>query len=50
MPRSKNIKKENAQTKKYQLVMVQWNDAQSDASWSEVEDIEEWAIVTGKHY
>ena len=43
MSRSKNIKKENKHLKKYPLVMVQWNDAQSDAEWGEIPDIKKWA-------
>lgn len=41
--RSKNIKKLSKPVDKYPLVLVQWNDAQSDAGWGEIKDIEKWA-------
>jgi len=42
-PRSKNIKKITKPVDKYPLVLVQWNDAQSDAGWGDIEDIKKWA-------
>jgi len=42
-PRSKNTKKLKKPLHKYKLCMVQWADAQSDAAWGDIADINKWA-------
>ena len=42
-PRSKNTKKIKKPLHKYKLAMVQWVDAQSDAAWGDIADINKWA-------
>ena len=44
--RSKNVKTPVKVLHKYPLMIVEWRDAQSDAAWGDIEEIDKWADET----